>query len=456
MPDKNRNNKGWLSGLRDIFASVKLTVALLLALAAVAIIGTLIPQNQPHIFYITKYKETAARLIFLLQMDNMYHSPWFRALVTMLAANILVCSITRLKTVFKIVFLKKPSFSVKNFERNTVETFPTEKTPEVLQKGCNDLLLKKFHTTQLEQADKGFRVFAERGRITRLGVYLVHFAVLLLLCGTLISSISGFEGYVQIPEGQAVNSVQLRDSDKTMPLGFAIRCDDFEVSFYKSGRPKEYRSTLSIIEDGKVKLTKDIVVNRPLRYKGFNIFQSSYGTSVKDVDMVFTSKKSGLSYHRKMHIGDTIQIPENLGSFKLTDFVESYRFMGQHNIGPSLVGIIARDKEKPQMVVLPIQFPSFDKMRRGKVTIAAEHFSKAMYTGLQVTKDPGVPVVYASFILIILGIYIAFFTSHQKFCVMAVRIDGRTTTVTVSATANKNRPAARKTAQQLAKKLKRL
>jgi hypothetical protein len=36
-----------------------------------------------------------------------------------------------------------------------------------------------------------------------------------------------------------------------MPLGFEVLCEDFEVSFYNSGTPKEYRSRLHIVEDGK-------------------------------------------------------------------------------------------------------------------------------------------------------------------------------------------------------------
>ncbi len=45
------------------------------------------------------------------------------------------------------------------------------------------------------------------------------------------------------------------------------------------------------------------------------------------------------------------------------------------------------------------------------------NFEQAYYTGLQVTKDPGVWYVYAGFILMILGCWVTFFMSHRSVCI---------------------------------------
>ena len=60
------------------------------------------------------------------------------------------------------------------------------------------------------------------------------------------------------------------------------------------------------------------------------------------------------------------------------------------------------------------------------------------YTGLQVTKDPGVLVVYTGFILLCIGPLIAFFGSHKK---LWVRVQDRAghAVVTVAGTVNRNR-----------------
>ena len=77
----------------------------------------------------------------------------------------------------------------------------------------------------------------------------------------LLSEIFGFDGFVNIPEGESVSSIRLTNSDLKMPLGFEVRCDDFNVDFYDSGTPKEFRSRLTILKQGKEVFQKDIIVN---------------------------------------------------------------------------------------------------------------------------------------------------------------------------------------------------
>ena len=62
----------------------------------------------------------------------------------------------------------------------------------------------------------------------------------------------------------------------------------------------------------------------------------------------------------------------------------------------------------------------------------------ARYTGLQVTKDPGVWVVYTGFILLCIGPLIAFFGSHKKLWVRIQDQKGQAV-ITVAGSANRNR-----------------
>jgi len=64
--------------------------------------------------------------------------------------------------------------------------------------------------------------------------------------------------------------------------------------------------------------------------------------------------------------------------------------------------------------------------------------SGARYTGLQVTKDPGVWIVYTGFILLCVGPLIAFFGSHKKLWVRLQERKGQTV-ITVAGSANRNR-----------------
>ncbi|MGW8325746.1 MAG: cytochrome c biogenesis protein ResB, partial [Desulfobacterales bacterium] len=289
----NNSNTLW-----RFFSSVKLSVVLLLSLAATSIIGTVIPQNENPAAYFRAYGEFLYRLFKVLDLFDMYHSYWFQLLIVLLTLNIVVCSIDRLSTTWKIVTIKKPPFILSRFKSNADnEYFVDNRSAEQLKDVYEPFVSKGFGYIRTEQTDNGYSIFAEKWRWTRLGVYGVHLSIILLLIGALIGSLFGFDGYVNIPEGEVVNSIRIHNPERTQSLDFGIRCDNFSVTFYDSGTPKEFRSSLTIINDGKPVYKKDIVVNDPLRYKGINIFQSSYGPlPPKEVTLSFTSKKTGKVY----------------------------------------------------------------------------------------------------------------------------------------------------------------
>ena len=61
----------------------------------------------------------------------------------------------------------------------------------------------------------------------------------------------GFDGYINIVEGEQIDAIEVRKRATPMKLGFEVRCDKFTVEFYDTGAPKEFRSELSFSENGK-------------------------------------------------------------------------------------------------------------------------------------------------------------------------------------------------------------
>ncbi len=383
----------------------------------------------------------------------MYHVWWFQLLIVLLTVNIVVCSIDRLSTTWKIVFIKKRPFILSRFRNHADnEYFVDSRSSGQLKDIYEPFVSKGFGYFRTEQTDKGYCIFAEKWRWTRLGVYGVHLSIVLLLMGALIGSFFGFDGYVNIPEGEMVNSIRMRNPGQTENLDFGILCEDFNVSFYDSGTPKEFRSTLAIIEDGKPVFKKDIVVNDPLHYKGINIFQSSYGPlPPKEATLNFTSRKTGKAYNKKVLVGQQINIPETGGKFVLKDYTNSYKFRGQ-SIGEAFIGILTHNNGSSDEVVLSLRFPDFNRMQKGDMVVSVSDYAQRFYTGLQVTKDPGVWVVYSGFILLIIGCYITFFMSHQRLCIDIVK-KGKKSRVMVSGTANKNKLGMRNKIKRISEKL---
>jgi len=445
-----------LNQLWKTFASVKLTIVLLLTLAATSIIGTLIPQNETPVAYVQAFGEFLYRLFALLGLFDMYHSWWFRALILLLVGNIVICSIDRLQATWKILFVRNPRFNIARYRqlKNKVD-YKDDADADQLKTRYEPVISRSFRYHRLEDTDDGFAIYGESGRWTRLGVYVVHSSVVLLLIGGLIGSIFGFDGFVNIPEGESVRSIQLTNSNQKMPLGFEIRCDDFNVEFYDSGTPKEFRSRLTILKQGEAVVQKDIIVNDPLRYEGISFYQSSYGNMTpNEVLLNFTSRATGKIYSQRAAIKAPIVIPENLGTFVLKKYTQQANFRGQ-NIGEAFMGILTPPNSSPVEVTLPLRFPRFDRMRKGEVVIAIADFLPRYYTGLQVSRDPGVWVVYIGFMMMIIGIYITFFMSHQQICVAVVG-KGTKSEVMVAGTSNKNKMGMQKKVTRLSERLANL
>ncbi|MBW2150664.1 MAG: cytochrome c biogenesis protein ResB [Deltaproteobacteria bacterium] len=452
-------NKGLSDSLKMIwnfFASVKLTVALLLSVAATSIIGTIIPQNESPTEYVRAFGDVLYRIFYLLGIFDMYHSWWFQFLLLMLAANVAVCSLKRLPATWKIVSDKNRMVNTSQIRQlSDKEQFRVNLPPERIQEIYLPYVSKKYGYARIEQTDDGYGIYAEKGRWTRLGVYAVHLSVLVLLLGGLIGSIFGFEGFVNIPEGETVDRIHLRNSNRVKLLNFSIHCDDFDVKFYETGAPKEYRSSLTILKNGRAVLKKDIIVNDPLHYDGINIFQSSYGAlAPKGVTLNFKSTATGMQYSVSATVGVPVVIPEAGGEFVIKDYRSSYNFRGR-NIAEVFLGTLTPRDGQPLQVVLPLRFPEFDRMRKGKWVVSAVDPQYWYYTGLQVTSDPSVGVVYAGFIIMIIGCYITFFMSHQRIFI-EVTSRGDFSQITVYGTANKNKLGVNKKVKNISQKLKGL
>jgi cytochrome c biogenesis protein len=436
---KENKSANFFSRLWKFFASIRLTVVLLLSLAATSIIGTVIPQNQSPADYFHNYGEFFYNFFSALNIFDMYHSWWFQVLLLMLTINVIVCSLNRFSTTWKTIFVKIPPFNVSKFRSlSNKEEFTSNRTLEDLRNKYEQAASKKYSYSRAEQTDKGFCVLAEKGRWTRLGVYTVHLSVILLLLGGLIGSIFGFEGFVNIPEGERVNSIRLRKTGQIHNLDFEIQCDDFSVSFYETGAPKEFRSTLSILEDGKSVLKDDIIVNDPLHYKGINLFQANYGIlPPEEISLNIMNRETGMVYKKKTKIGQPVEIPEGMGTFVIKDYRNSFTYKGIA-LGETFIGILNRKDENHINIILPLNFASFDKMRKGDLIFSVADYDNRYYTGLQVTCDPGVLVVYSGFVLMIIGCFVTFFMSHQRVCIEVIKI-GNKTKVMVAGTANKNK-----------------
>ncbi len=452
-------NKSITDRVWDLFASVKLAVVIFSLIALTSIVGTILEQNgeyEKNIKILAKmFGESLAPSLYnvldKLGFMNMYHSWWFVTFLLLFAANLIICSIDRLPRKLKIVREPIRPLALEHLEKMSIKKVVTLKgtNPHVRELVSNALRGIGFRPS--ESSDKGTQFYAEKGNYTRLGVYITHLSILIILAGAIIGLYLGFNGFLPLQEGET-SSVAYKERETKIPLGFDIRCDKFEVDYYgDTDMPKAYRSWLTVFKNGGVAAQKVISVNDPLTYEGITFYQSSFGTVPGSLDkgifILRAISKNGKAEEINARPGDRFTIPGTSVEGHIVNFSPALTF---DRTGKP----VTYDKE----MVNPAVFIEFSGM--GGAPYAAWFFKRypqtwnlpdglrvefldfwgVQYTGLQVRKDPGVLVVYLGCIIMAIGLYITFFMSHRRVWVYVADEKGNLR-ITVAGSAHRNRAA---------------
>jgi len=432
---KNRNP------IWDFFASVKLALFTLFFLSTTSIIGTIIPQKETTQQYIEKYGEATANLFQILSITpDMYSSAWFLSLLSLLCLNLIVCSLDRFPGVWRQIKADNLNTPLSRLEKmDPQRRWQLDNPPESTAIALKTALKTCGWKTEERKLDNALLLFAQKGGMTRTGVYIVHASILVIFAGAIIGSILGFKGSIMLPETKTTDKAYAFGTNSPIDLGFEVRCDRFKIEFYDNGMPKSYRSQLVILENGKVVKEKAIVVNDPLSYKGITFYQSSY-EPYPEFLITITNKKTGLS--------ETAIIPyqqqRNLEKNDLRFGIINAEAQGQ---SVSRIKIwLSDDKGEPSLFWLDDGEQVTVERAQNNFTVSA----KQMYaTGLQVAKDPGVWTVYTGCALMIIGLIVAFFMSHQRIWLyIREETDGKSS-ILMAGNANKNKAGFEKTFQAL-------
>ena len=262
------------SWLLKSLTSIRLTIFLLLVLAGVAVLGTLVPQDQPPQHYFMNYGETLGSLLWRAGFTRIYSSPWFLAPVSLLALNILVCLINGLPQALRRCRRRFSWETAQDLPERGRFAWPPGVDPHSL---VTTVLSRELGRPRKESLPDKEVYLYERGRWRPLGPYLVHLALLLILAGGLIGKFWGIEGRLSILEGETANAFEV-DPGGEQPLDFTVRLDRFKVQFYEQGSaPKEFRSDLTFLKNGREMERRSCRVNEPVSFGGLTFYQSSYG-----------------------------------------------------------------------------------------------------------------------------------------------------------------------------------
>jgi cytochrome c biogenesis protein len=446
MP-KPKSAKGFGSEIIDFFASVRLALVLIITLAITSIVGTVLPQGEPLAFYDRHYTPASGKLIRFFQLYDMYHSWWFQWLLLILTINLIVCSLKRFSSTWKVV--TAPPRTVSDHLFNTLYfhrkvSFPA--LPPDPRTWVQSLFGRHFGSPITLPAPQGTAYYLEKGRFSRFGVYLVHLSVLVIFSGTIIGSLYGFKGVLELKEGESKDRIFIKGSREPMELGFSVRLDRFDMTFYSNKMPKEYRSDLSIRENGQEKDKAQVRVNDPYTYKGITFYQSSWDQFPASINL--SLKKNGQESEIKFKMDERVRVPGTVYALEAVRYVNN---MG--DLGPALGVILFKNLEEIDKGWILAHHPGFHGNRLGEFQLKVQEIKTRYVSGFQVNRDPGVWFIWIGVSLMLLGFIIAFYFSHQQ---VWVWVRGENDSkgedgpeILIGGTAHKNRGAFARRLEQL-------
>lgn len=425
MMAKSNKQKG-SNLLWHVLSSMKLTLALLILLAFTSVFGTLIPQQQEAMRFAQGLSPGLLRFFQLLGLFDLYHSLWFRSIIGLLGLNLLICSINRLPTTLRLFQTPLRPDRSQPFENLPPErSFLVEREIEDVGNRAASFLRKRYREVIIKStAEKGF-LYAETGRYSYFGVYFVHFSILIILMGGIIGSVFGFDAYVNILEGDTIDSIVLRKDMSSMKLGFSVHCEEFSVEYYDNGSPKEFRSDLGFLIEGKLVKKASLLMNQPITFGGITFYQSSYGSIPGKAHLRIQKEGSDLGETIiKVETEETFSLPGSDSQIEVVEAVSNLNEM----MGPAaLISVKPKEGEEIRFWVfqdierLRKQYPEamFHASRMNPssfkpYTFFLQNLESHSYTGLQANKDTGVSLVWLGCFVMVVGFFMTFFASHRR------------------------------------------
>jgi cytochrome c biogenesis protein len=427
----------------NFFSSVKLAIFLLIFITIASILGTLIPQHRSPAEYVDRYGEIGNVLI-RLEFTQLYQSWWFVSLLFLFAVNILVCTLTRLSPKWRRAFHMKLEKEKKKLL--SLKTKAGFKKNQKLEKTINDVqqaLLSKRYRLQTEQNENKTFILARKRVLGLFGSDIVHLGLIIIIVGGIISGLGGFRTNLNIIEGETIPVPQ---------ADFKLRLDKFVTEFHPNGSVRDWKSTLTVLENGSNVHSKIIEVNHPLSYKGFVFYQSGYGWDWKNPTLeIWTKKSDDPGFLRKLQlgVGDKARLDEENIEITVLNFIPDF-IIGENNeiatrsLNPNNPAAYIegwREGEKLFSSWIFAKFPDFGRMHSNvetDLTFEFKDLKAAQYSVIQMARDPGVNFIWIGCTFLMAGLFVAFFWPTREIKIILEETQNKTD-VTAGGIATKNR-----------------
>jgi cytochrome c biogenesis protein len=392
-----------------VLTDLRLAIILLLVIAIFSVSGTVIEQGQLPDFYQSNYPEHPAlfgflswKVIQVVGLDHVYRTWWFLSLLVLFGTSLTACTFTRqlpaLKAAQKWKYYEEPRNFTKLALSAELEGVCLSSIPPILQQ-------KSYRIFQETNPEKDDILYARKGIVGRIGPIIVHIGIVAILLGGIWGAMTGFMAQEMITSGDTFQVKNIVDagawSSKDVLKDWSVRVNRFWIDYTPTGGIDQFYSDMSVLNnDGQEVNHEKIYVNKPLRYHGVVFYQTDWGISNVRVRL----NKSPI-FQLPMVQLDTKGRGRIWGTWIPTkpDLSEG-------------VSLLAKDLQG-MVLIYDAQGKLINTVRAG-MSIPVNGVNLQIIdimgsTGLQIKFDPGIPIVYTGFGLLMLGVVMSYFSHSQ-------------------------------------------
>jgi len=396
-----------LQRLVSLIADLRLAIVLLLLIAVASGVGTAIPQQELEAFYHQRYDPSPwlgllrGAGVLALQLDHVYSSGWFLALLAWLGLSLLLCSWRRqwpaLSASLRWIDYRSP----RQLSKLSVAQSLRHADPQA----CLERLEQELQRQGWSIRRQDGRLAARRGVAGRVGPLLVHAGLVVLMVGAAWGALGGQRLERFLAPGR---ELELLDSRGRTQLTVAL--DGFAIQRDPAGRPEQFRSELRLIPPPQQgggpaeALPAAISVNHPLRHRGITLYQADWALAAVDVQL-------GRSPVLQLPLQPLPELGEQVWGLVLPtrpDGSDPVILTLGSEQGP--VDVFGADGRRLAQLV-----PGGEAVEVRGLPIRVASVLPA--SGILLKRDPGVPLVYTGFAIALLGGGLSLLATRQLWAI---------------------------------------
>lgn len=376
-------------------ANLNLTIIVLLLIAFSSIIGTILEQDQSIEYYQLHYSLKTPLLgfitwknIYFLGLEHTYTTWWFIFLLMFFFSSLTICTFSRQLPVLKRARQWKFLYREKSLKRSSYY--------ENLEAVSCSNLIYLLNNTNYYVFHKKNSFYAYKGILGRVAPIFVHISIILTLIGSMISLVYGFSAQEIIPNGEIfhIQNINKSGNQSYIPSDFVGKINNFSID-YRDKHIRQFYSVVSIIKNNSNNIkTQRIFVNSPLRFKGLTFYQTDW-----------------LINALRIQVGKNHTIERNYQKNNNFIWICKLPINSTNNIFIIANGLRKNLYLYDQNGHLITQAYINDTILIDKVPIIFKEIMTS--TGLQIKADPGLIILYPSFLALMLSTITSYLSYSQ-------------------------------------------